>query len=110
MDVKSALAREMRGIEGFKVMWWVQVLPMQWLKGAYGRCRAQDLSLHTLSGFTARRFVPSAIFLGLVGGVLWTGDYQVPGTRFRWQSDVRESETKEVLHGVHSVRRVGGVD
>ena len=41
MDVKSALAREMRGIEGLKVMpvesRWVRVLPMQWLKGAYAR-------------------------------------------------------------------------
>ena len=37
---------------------------MQWLNGAYGRCRAQDLSLHTLSGFATRCFVPgSAISL-----------------------------------------------
>ena len=66
MGVKSVLARELRGIEEFKVMRVeskrLRVLPMQ-----YGRCRAQDLSLHALSGFTTRRLYPAArsYWLGL---------------------------------------------
>ena len=49
MDVKNALMRGLRGIEGFKVM---PEESTQWSKGVYGRCRAlRGLLMHTLSGF-----------------------------------------------------------
>ena len=53
MDVKNALMRGLRSIEGFRLM---PEESTQWSKGVYGRCRAlRGLLLHTLSGFITRR-------------------------------------------------------